>query len=103
MENNKNGSMKTTLELPDALFREIKLRAVNKGQKLKETVAELLQKGLASDEPRPLAPAVIGRDPRTGLPVIMTQHAAAPGEEMTAERIAQILLDQEVAWHHEAG
>lgn len=39
--------MKTTLELPDALMRRIKLRAVNRNQKLKETVAQLLEQGLA--------------------------------------------------------
>lgn len=41
------GSMKTTLELPDNLMRRVKLRAVNRSQKLKETVAQLLEQGLA--------------------------------------------------------
>ncbi len=38
--------MKTTLDLPDDLVKEIKLRAVHDGKKLKETAAELLRKGL---------------------------------------------------------
>jgi hypothetical protein len=40
--------MKTTLELPDDLVKEVKLRAVYEGKKLKEAVAELLRKGLAA-------------------------------------------------------
>ena len=40
--------MKTTLELPDELVKEIKLRAVLEGSKLKDAVAELLRRGLAA-------------------------------------------------------
>lgn len=42
---------------------------------------------------------VISTDPITGLPVIKCKHAALPREENTPERIASILLAQEVAWH----
>ena len=38
--------MKTTVDLPNDLVREIKLRAVNEGRKLKEVVTELLRFGL---------------------------------------------------------
>ena len=41
--------MKTTLQLPDELVKEIKLRAVNEGKKLKDAVAELLRKGLDAE------------------------------------------------------
>jgi hypothetical protein len=48
------GAMKTTLELPDGLMRRVKLRAVHRGQKLKEAVAQLLELGIAADgEPNP--------------------------------------------------
>jgi hypothetical protein len=40
--------MKTTLELPDDLVKEIKLRAVHEGVKLKDAVADLLRRGLAA-------------------------------------------------------
>jgi hypothetical protein len=40
--------MKTTLDLPDDLVREVKLHALDQGQKLKEAVAALLRKGLAA-------------------------------------------------------
>ena len=97
--------MKTTLDLPDALVKQIKIRAVEEGRKLKDEVADLLRKGLAvatGTEPDGQA-AVITRDKETGLPVIECKQAAAPEEEMTPERVADILLAQEVEWHHDAG
>jgi hypothetical protein len=39
--------MTTTLELPDDLMREVTRRAAQEGQDLKQTVAQLLRKGLA--------------------------------------------------------
>lgn len=54
----ENGSMKTTLELPDALMQRIRLRAVHRRRKLKDEVAALLEAGLAkaqtADVPRKL-------------------------------------------------
>lgn len=41
--------MKTTLELPDQLVEEIKLRAHHEGQELTVAVVALLRKGLAAD------------------------------------------------------
>jgi hypothetical protein len=38
--------MKTTIQLPDELIKEVKLRAIHEGQKLQEAVADLLRKGL---------------------------------------------------------
>ena len=40
--------MKTTLELPDELVRRVKMRAVQRNQKLKDAIAQLLELGLAS-------------------------------------------------------
>ena len=59
--------MKTTLELPDELARRIKIRAVERNQKLKDTIAQLLELGLASS-PKKEAPA---RAPR---PVKLKKH-----------------------------
>ncbi len=39
--------MKTTLEIPDAVFRRAKARAAERGQKLREFVTEALQEKLA--------------------------------------------------------
>jgi len=38
--------MKTTLDLPDDLMREMKLRAVIQGRTLRDLVAEFLRQGL---------------------------------------------------------
>jgi plasmid stability protein len=40
--------MKTTLDLPDDLMRTVKIRAVHEHKKLKDTIAELLRKGLSN-------------------------------------------------------
>lgn len=44
--------MKTTLDLPDDLMREVKIRAVHEHKKLKDLIAELLRKGIASGKAR---------------------------------------------------
>lgn len=95
--------MKTTIELPDALMREVKLRAVHEGRKLKDIVADLLRKGMAAPEPGAGAAAYITTDPDTGLPLIKCRRPAPAGSELTPSRVAEILLDQEVARFHDAG
>jgi len=105
LENQQNGNMKTTLELPDALVKQVKIRAVREGRKLKDAVADLLRKGLAASadaSPEDDAP-VISTDKKTGLLVVQCRRAAAPGEDMTPDRVADILLAQDVDWHHAAG
>ena len=42
--------MKTTLELPDELMRQIKIRAAASDRKLKDTVEELIRRGLQAAE-----------------------------------------------------
>ncbi len=42
--------MKTTLDLPDELMREVKFRALHERNELKDTIADLLPKGMASGE-----------------------------------------------------
>ncbi len=51
--------MKTTLEIPDALMKRVKLRAVKRGQKLKDAITQLLERGMAAtseDDKPPRAP-----------------------------------------------
>ena len=43
--------MKTTLDLPNDLVREMKLRAVHEGRKLKDVATETIRRGLAQPEP----------------------------------------------------
>lgn len=40
--------MKTTLEIPDDLMRRVKMRAVQRNQKLKDVVTQLLETGIAA-------------------------------------------------------
>ena len=44
--------MKTTLDLPEELMRKVKIRAVNEHKKLKDTIAELIEKGIAASSAR---------------------------------------------------
>ncbi len=81
--------MKTTLDLPDDLMREVKIRAVMENRKLKDAVADLLRRGLSQrrSEHR------IRR--RVALPLVECARKARPEEEMTPERVADILLEEE--------
>jgi hypothetical protein len=64
--------MKTTLDLPDDLMREVKIRAAQQGRKLKDLLAEAIRLGLDADS----AQAPTG--PRSPLP--MMKLAKAPGK-----------------------
>ena len=46
------GIMKTTLDLPDELIREAKLRAVLQGRTLRDLVAEYLRQGMGMTAPK---------------------------------------------------
>ena len=85
------GTVKTTLELPDDLLKEIRLRAVHENRRIKDVVADALRRGLATTEPG----AAIRH--KVKLPLI-DSHPAAPGDEMTPDRIAEILIDQDAQW-----
>src|SRR6185295_3547501 len=81
--------MKTTLDLPEELVREVKIRAVQENRRLKDTVADLLRRGLSQER----MPAMVRR--RVKLPLVECAHEARPGEEMTPERVADVLLEEE--------
>ena len=89
--------MKTTLDLPDDLMRAVKIRAVEEDKKLKDTIADLLRRGLAQKH---------GSKPkvrrRLKLPLVECAHEARPGEEMTPDRVAKALLDEEAGSHRDA-
>jgi hypothetical protein len=44
--------MRTTLDLPDPLYRHLKLQAAKEGKTLKELVARLLEEALSRQAPR---------------------------------------------------
>lgn len=97
--------MKTTLDLPDALVHEIQLKAEHRGQQLADTVTELLWKGLAASSNSAAVPtsATLKIHPQSSLPYIECAHPAPAADEMTPSRVAQLLIDQEAVWQHEAG
>jgi hypothetical protein len=84
------GPVKTTLDLPDELMRAVKLRAVQENRRLKDMVADLLRRALADAT---LEPAVVRE--RVRLPLVQCAHPAAADAELTPDRVAQILLDDE--------
>ena len=72
--------MKTTLELPEALMKRVKLRALHNNQKLKDAIAQLLELGMAaaskSNGP-PRAPKPVRL--KTGLRLSIDEIEAAIG------------------------
>ena len=83
--------MKTTVDLPAELVRAIKIRAIEENRKLKEMIAELLRRGLGEESTVEQGAA----RRRVTLPLVQTAHPAKPDEEMTPERVAAVLLDED--------
>ena len=85
-------AMKTTLYIDDALYRKAKILAVNEGC----TVSYLVERGLK----QVLNPAARedGKTVPPKLPLIRGGHRARAGKELTPDRVAALLLDQETSW-----
>jgi hypothetical protein len=43
--------MKTTLDLPDDLVKRVKIRAIHEHKKLKDAIAELIERGMQQSAP----------------------------------------------------
>jgi len=93
----KVGSMKTTLDLPAELVREMKLRAADEGRKLRDVATEIFRRGLMHPSPS----GATARH-RVKLPLIKCVKPMALAKQMTADQVADVLLKQEVEWNHEA-
>ena len=91
----KDGLMKATFEVPDELFRAMKLRAASEGRKLKDVVAEVVRRGLSE--------SVDERTPghRVNLPLIQCRHTN-PESELGPEQIADVLTAQEASSSRDA-
>ena len=100
--NQQNGCMKTTLDLPDGVVKQVKLLPARRAQ-AQGRGGRFAPQGLAADAAPAAEAAVIAKDKKTGLPLIECKQAASPQDEMTPERVADILLAQEAGWHHAAG
>jgi hypothetical protein len=75
------GFMKTTLDLPEDLMREVKIRAVHEHKKLKDAIAEFIRKGIAAS-----------KSPRRRLP----KPVRLRGGPLTTEEI-----EAAIAWGRE--
>ena len=82
--------MKTTLDLPEDLVRALKIRAATEGRKLKDVAADAITVGLGRS-PRGQGPS----PERVRLPLVECAHEAAPAEELTPDRVAELLLQDE--------
>jgi hypothetical protein len=83
--------MRTTVELPDELLRQVKARAALQGRTLKDLIADGLR--LLLDTPRSVQTSTSPR--RTQFPIIKSKN---PARKLTPEMVAaaeEELLDEE--------
>lgn len=90
--------MKATIDLPDRLALRLKITAARRGRKIKAVAAETFRNAMQA--PATTASRTAGH--RVKLPLIQCRHPASPAMELTAEKVAQVLLAQEVDWIDEA-
>lgn len=87
--------MKITRDLPEELVREMKIRAASQGRKLRDVGTEVIKRGINSDKPVKTETEYS----RVKLPMLAGGKAI---RQFTPEEIDEILLQQQVEWHHEA-
>jgi hypothetical protein len=86
------GFVKTTLDLPDELMREAKLRAVARGRMLKDLVADCIRQGLGLALPVTPSASALGDRVRmapNGLPVIRCR-ADAPATRANLQDLSAL-------------
>ncbi len=79
--------MRTTLDLPDALLRQLKAQAALDGTTLKSLIAELVERGLMQRGAKPAIAA------RSKLPTIVPRRPLAI-KSPTNARLFEILDDE---------
>jgi plasmid stability protein len=85
--------MKTTLDLPDDLMREVKIRAATQGKRLKDIVTELMRNGLRVDNSPTLvtdSASIIHYSPE-GFPYIKCEPSTKPS---VSQEELQRLIDE---------
>ncbi len=89
--------MRTTLDIPDALFKEVKTRAVQQGVTLKELLAGYIEAGLKGplSNDSPTTPSLAKQHP---LPVGIPRQAGTPlHPAMTNAELYAILEEEDFA------
>ncbi len=83
--------MKTTLNINDLLYRQVRVKAAEQGRTVSALVEEGLYLALNEDTRK-------NTRHRVSLPLIEGGHFASLDQEMTSEKTAEILLAQETVW-----
>jgi hypothetical protein len=90
--------MRTTLELPDPLFREVKSRAAQQGMKLKDLLAQYIEAGLHAS---PTTPSSAER--RGPLPIPIARDAdGTRTPALTNAQLNAILEEEDLTNGHRA-
>lgn len=76
--------MKTTMELPDDLFKAMKVRAAMEGRSMKDLITGMLRQALQGK------PAPSAMRTKAVLPIVDCPPARK-GKELTPERVAEVL------------
>lgn len=79
--------MRTTIDLPDTLYRQLKARAALEGRPVKVLVGDLLQRGLAASE----TPAQTGQT--RSLPPTVAVSGSFPMRDPTNAALFELLDD----------
>lgn len=82
--------MKTTIDLPEDLVREMKFRAVREGRKLREVAEEVLRRGLEA----PAQPDMSRERHRVTLPIIAVPDGARPFK-LSGKRLHELEVEAE--------
>lgn len=82
--------MRTSLDLPDALYRHLKALAAVEGSTLRDLVVSLIERGL--DEPG--SPVRDGGQPPALPSVRLGAPLALASQELSNARLAELLDDQ---------
>ena len=81
--------VRTTIDLPDPLYREVKTRAVQQGVKLKDLVKTYIEAGLRGKS------VTVSAVPRGTLPVAITRNSDNPQTAALTNRELNALLDEQ--------
>jgi hypothetical protein len=84
--------MRTTIELPDELFRRVKARAATEGVKLKDLITEYVEQGLKRDPDR-----IAAERKRAPLPVIKSAATGDPIPALSREELARFEEEEDLA------
>ena len=87
--------MRTTIDLPDDLFRQVKAKAALSGAKLKDLIAYYIERGLRENDSAPL----VQPRQRSPLPLIREAATGKPISAFSNAELAEIELAEDIAKH----